>query len=251
MEQDGIPPPNKPDHVFDIIKEQGLMATISLPILAPDRYHSIAQKYATQDVAEYLPPSMRQPNVLAGQRVLQRILAREMLGKDMAFLNYIAGGPGPWAIAIGSKVTSRGTVTLNASDPEGEPAIDLRPLSNPIDIDLMIACTKFFRTHYTRDLAEWNVTEIFPGSNVTTDAQFEKLIRNTYNPVAGHHFLGTAAKMPRHLGGVVDEELSVYGVKGLRVADASIMPLLPSAATQFSVYSIGEKAADLLKIKWR
>lgn len=56
--------------------------------------------------------------------------------------------------------------------------------------------------------------------------------------------------MPKHLGGVVDEDLFVYDVKNLRVADASLIPLLPGAATQVTVYSVGEKAAELVKSRW-
>jgi len=54
--------------------------------------------------------------------------------------------------------------------------------------------------------------------------------------------------LPRHLGGVVDSELRVYGVQGLRVIDASIMPMLPAAHLQATVYGIAEKGADLVKM---
>lgn len=216
--------------------------------MAPDRYKSIALKYATQDTAKYLPASTH-PLVLAGQRAIQRITAREMLGREVPFLNYLVGGP-PLAIPIQWKIASRGSVTLNASNIEADPIVDMRSLSNPLDMDIMIAFTRFFRTHFSRDLAEYNATEIAPGTNVTTDAQLAEVIKAQYNPVAGHHFVGTTAKMPRILGGVVDEELVVHGVKGLRVADAGIMPLLPGGATSFTVYAIGEKAAELIKAKW-
>ncbi|KAJ4192027.1 hypothetical protein NW755_004162 [Fusarium falciforme] len=53
--------------------------------------------------------------------------------------------------------------------------------------------------------------------------------------------------MPRDMGGVVDPELRVYGTCNLRVADASIMPLIPSAHLQAVVYAIAEKAADMIK----
>jgi choline dehydrogenase len=172
-----------------------------------------------------------------------------MLRGNVPFLGYIANGP-PSAVPIGSKIASRGSVGLNASDPEGEVVVDLRPLTNPIDYDLMVAFVRFFRTHYTRDFAEWNATVVRPGANVTTDEQIADLVRQEYNPIAGHHFVGTAAKMPKHLGGVVNEELVVHGLKGLRVADASIIPVLTSAATQFTVYSVGEQAAQLVKRTW-
>jgi choline dehydrogenase-like flavoprotein len=118
-------------------------------------------------------------------------------------------------------------------------------------MDIMKASVRFYRTHFSGDLAEWQPREVQPGANITTDAQLEDVIKDQFNPVVGHHFLGTTAKMPAHLGGVVDEELFVHQVEGLRVADAGIMPLLPAAGTHHTVFAIGEKAAEMIKEKWR
>ncbi|GAB1312631.1 hypothetical protein MFIFM68171_02841 [Madurella fahalii] len=63
------------------------------------------------------------------------------------------------------------------------------------------------------------------------------------------HPIGTAAKMKRKWGGVVDEQLLVYGVKGLSVVDTSIMPTLVGGTTSMTVYAIAEKAADLIKAR--
>ena len=66
------------------------------------------------------------------------------------------------------------------------------------------------------------------------------------NTLSIYHPVGTAALLPERDGGVVDTKLRVYGVKGLRVVDASIIPLLPSAHIQTLVYGIAEKAAELI-----
>ncbi|KAI4201254.1 MAG: hypothetical protein LQ346_002207 [Caloplaca aetnensis] len=57
--------------------------------------------------------------------------------------------------------------------------------------------------------------------------------------------------MPKEHGGVVDPQLKVYGIKGLSVVDASIMPIIPAAHTQSTVYAVAEKAADLIKQRRR
>ncbi|KAM0351690.1 hypothetical protein ACHAPU_002700 [Fusarium lateritium] len=62
-----------------------------------------------------------------------------------------------------------------------------------------------------------------------------------------YHLAGTATIMPLKLGGVVDQQLRVYGIKNLRVIDASIMPTLPGANTCQPMYAIAEKAADIIK----
>ncbi|KAF2188803.1 GMC oxidoreductase [Zopfia rhizophila CBS 207.26] len=241
----GIQPPSKPSTgLLDLARSQGLIAFINLPVTAPNSYKAIATKYASQDISDYLPNDTAD-SVIVGQRVMQNIFAREMLKKEVSFLDYLVAGP-PTTLPIGLHIASRGTVNINPADPDGEVIVDYRALSNPIDIDLMIAYVKFMRTHFSRDLAEWNTTEIRPGLDVQTDAQLEQLVRAEYNP-QGYHPIGTAAKMPRALGGVVDEELFVHGVKGLRVVDGSIMPTTIGGTTQLTVYAIAEKAADMIK----
>lgn len=65
------------------------------------------------------------------------------------------------------------------------------------------------------------------------------------------HFVGTCKMAPRNAGGVVNEQLKVYGINKLRVIDASIMPLLISGHTNAPTYMIGEKASDMIKEEWR
>jgi len=61
------------------------------------------------------------------------------------------------------------------------------------------------------------------------------------------HPLGTAAMMPRELGGVVDSALRVYGTGNVRVVDASVLPFQISGHLTASIYAIAEKAADIIK----
>ncbi len=82
--------------------------------------------------------------------------------------------------------------------------------------------------------------EIIPGYNVTSDADLISAIRVYSTPTIGHA-LGTCAMMPRELGGVVGADLKVWGVNGLSVVDASIMPLAPGTHLDATVYAIAEK----------
>ena len=75
--------------------------------------------------------------------------------------------------------------------------------------------------------------------------EIEAYVHNHFQTT--YHHLATASMLPRAKGGVVDHELRVHGVRGLRVADASVIPLQLSAHIQATVYAIGERAAELLQ----
>jgi choline dehydrogenase-like flavoprotein len=66
------------------------------------------------------------------------------------------------------------------------------------------------------------------GTNITTDSDLAKYMRDTVTPTQ-HHLVGTCAKMPLELGGVVDEDLMVYGIRRLSIVDASVIPWIVGA----------------------
>lgn len=93
----------------------------------------------------------------------------------------------------------------------------------------------------TPSLQAINLTESYPGSSVTTQAEIEEYVRQSV--ATEHHHSGTASMLPRELGGVVDDGLRVYGVKGLRVVDASVIPMIVGGHLQGTVYGVAEKGA--------
>lgn len=78
----------------------------------------------------------------------------------------------------------------------------------------------------------------------TLEATKEHVKRNL---ITNNHPCGTCAMPPRDKGGVVDERLRVYGVKNLRVVDASVFLMIPRGNIQSSVYAVAERAADLIR----
>ena len=89
--------------------------------------------------------------------------------------------------------------------------------------------------------------ETGPGvDNVQTRDEWIAWIREQSQPSAMHP-TGSCAMMPRHLGGVVDAELRVHGVTGLRVVDASVLNMLVGVNICQTVYAVAEKGADLIK----
>jgi choline dehydrogenase-like flavoprotein len=91
------------------------------------------------------------------------------------------------------------------------------------------------------------VEELVPGPAVQSDEEIEAALRGSLMSPHNAHPCGTAGMMPRELGGVVDERLRVYGVRGLRVVDASILPVIVAANLQATMYAVAEKAADIIK----
>ena len=93
-------------------------------------------------------------------------------------------------------------------------------------------------------LAPYVAEELLPGPGVKTDAEFEANIRLNAN--SNLHPVGTCRMGPGP-NTVVDDKLKVHGLDGLRIADASIFPTMPSGNTNAPSIMVGEKAADILK----
>ncbi|KXX82172.1 Pyranose dehydrogenase [Madurella mycetomatis] len=222
---------------------------LSLPVIAPTTFEDIARRYEAQDPAAYLPPGTHR-TVIAGYQAQKAAIAKAMRSRDSAAYNFFLRGSFEEGSIVYLHPLSRGTVNINPADPFfSPPDVDYRALSNPADLDVLVEFTHFTRRFFTETrLKDYGPVELRPGANVTTPEQIEEWLRGVMNPSCFHP-IGTAAMLPRKLGGVVDEKLLVYGVKGLSVIDASIMPEFPGSYTQQTVYAIAEKAADLIKAR--
>jgi choline dehydrogenase-like flavoprotein len=139
---------------------------------------------------------------------------------------------------------SSGSVTLRSANPVEQPAIDPNFLADPYDWDISIEGFKRGREILSASsFAPLIKREHMPGADVTTDAGIRDYIRRwaktDYHPVG-------SCKMGGDDMAVVDTELRVRGVEGLRVIDASIMPTLISGNTQAPSIMIGEKGAAIM-----
>ena len=96
----------------------------------------------------------------------------------------------------------------------------------------------------TRAFSEWVTGEVLPGPSVSSDAQLREFVRRRADSY--HHQAGSC-KMGADDRAVVDPSLRVRGLEGLRVADASVMPAVPSGNCHAGILMIAEKCADLIK----
>ena len=139
---------------------------------------------------------------------------------------------------------SRGVVSLQDANPLSPPKINPRYLSDPRDLALAVKAVKMARQIMQAPaLARYRHKELVTTPDMSDD-QWRDYIQNTADTI--YHPVGTC-KMGVDDMAVVDAELRVHGLKGLRVVDASIMPELIGGNTNASTVMIAEKAADMLK----
>ena len=140
---------------------------------------------------------------------------------------------------------SRGTIRLSGPDPEDPLVIDPGILAVDADVDALTASLSQVREiAATGALAEdWGARELYPGPATRNAAELRDYVSRTV--ISYHHQAGTC-KMGIDIDAVVDPRLRVYGIDGLRVADASIMPAVTSGNTHAPSLMIGERAADFI-----
>ncbi len=139
---------------------------------------------------------------------------------------------------------SSGTVRLADAHPASVPVVDPGYLSDDRDLEVMRKGLAVARRIGEADaFADWRKQEAVPGSG-TSGESVDEFIRKATGPY--FHFTGTC-RMGTDADAVVDPaNLRVHGIAGLRVADASVMPSIPSANTNATVYAIAERAAELI-----
>jgi choline dehydrogenase-like flavoprotein len=142
---------------------------------------------------------------------------------------------------------SRGTIRIKSPDPSSYPSIVPNYLADRLDQEVVVAGLKWGRAIAAQPaLARYIERELMPGPGAVTDAQLLDHARTWGTTL--YHPVGTCA-MGRGLQAVVDPQLRVRGVEGLRVVDASIMPRLVSGNTNAPTIMIAEKASDMIRGK--
>ncbi|MEK9804266.1 MAG: GMC oxidoreductase, partial [Curvibacter sp.] len=144
---------------------------------------------------------------------------------------------------------SRGSLRLASADPLAAPLIDPNFLGERDDVERLIRGFKLMRSILSQPaLARFGARELPASAVAKSDVQIEQFIRNHADTI--YHPAGSCRMGPGEMD-VVDAQLRVHGVQGLRVVDASIMPALVGGNTNAPVIMIAEKAADLIRARAR
>ncbi|WP_137787847.1 choline dehydrogenase [Sphingomonas sp. 3P27F8] len=142
---------------------------------------------------------------------------------------------------------SRGRVTIASGDPLADPLIFANYLSQPEDVRVMRECVKIGRDVASQAAFDpYRDDEIAPGASVRSDAEIDAWVRQKSETI--YHPVGTCKMgVDGDRMAVVDAQLRVRGVEGLRVVDASVMPTLVGSNTNAPTIMIAEKAADMIR----
>ena len=148
-------------------------------------------------------------------------------------------------------VASRGVVRLRSTDPRHKPAIDPGYLYASEDMEPLVSGLRMAREFAAAGpLAGRCTMEMAPGPGVRSEEELREYVRQNlstlYHPVGTCAMGGDSRLAASRLTSVVDPELRVRGVAGLRVVDASVMPVVPRGNTNAPVIAIAERAADLI-----
>lgn len=158
---------------------------------------------------------------------------------------YPSEGSGFVATACLNHPESRGTVTLRSADSQDSPCIRMNYLQSQSDLQKLVTGIKIIRQLFHSDaFDEFRGEEVAPGTDMSSDEALQNYVREVVDSV--WHPVGTC-KMGTDSMAVVDPELCVHGVNGLRVVDASVMPIITTGNTNAPTIMIGEKAADLIQ----
>jgi choline dehydrogenase len=140
---------------------------------------------------------------------------------------------------------SRGWVRLASANPLDRPLVNPNYLSVRSDLDRLVQGVKLARDIFsTSAFSGWVKEELMPGPEVRSDEELRAFARQTADSY--HHQVGSC-KMGLDDMAVVDPQLRVHGIDGLRVADASVMPTVPSGNCHTGIIMIGEKVSDMIK----
>ena len=142
-------------------------------------------------------------------------------------------------------VASRGRIRLRSTDPRWHPLIDPAYFDDARDLEAMVrGVQRILETVRVGPMSHYIEGPFLPAAEDPSEAEIVEHLRATTQTL--YHPVGTCA-MGQGEQAVVDPSLKVYGVEGLRVADASVMPVVPRGNTNAPTIMIGEKAADLLR----
>ncbi|KAJ7083904.1 aryl-alcohol oxidase-like protein [Mycena epipterygia] len=173
---------------------------------------------------------------------------------ELIFSNGILGGAPPTGNFLGItpavvSPAARGAVTLNSTDLLAAPLINPNLLGTEVDLLIMREALKSTLRFTAAPAWDGYVLSSVGVNSTSTDAEFDAFIRANTQTI--FHPAGSASMSAKDADyGVVDPDLTVKGLTGLRIVDLSVVPFIPAAHPMAAVYIMAERASDLIKAAW-
>jgi choline dehydrogenase len=225
------------------LEEVGVPVQVNLPGVG-ENFHNHVLVPIIQLTAEELPA----PKQNASEVALFTKSNPDNVGPDIqvAFVHIVPGLPGAVVILPGVvQPKSRGTIRLASADPMDLPLVNPNYLGDPADTDRLADGVELARKIFaTEPMSKFVKQEIVPGPDVNGPDAIKGFV--TAAADSYHHQAGSCRMGSDDLA-VVDPQLKVRGVEGVRVADASVMPVVPSGNCHAAIVMIAERLSDMLK----
>ncbi|MEW5871011.1 MAG: GMC family oxidoreductase N-terminal domain-containing protein [Chloroflexota bacterium] len=231
------------------LKEFGKDVVVDLPGVG-ENFHNHVLTGVIMETREPVP----QGNLNLSEAALFTRSDPRRIGPDLQFnlvhvpFDIIIGQSHPNSITIIpglQRPLSRGWLRLGSADPLEKPLVNPNYLAEESDARKMVQAVKISREIFAaKAFGSTLADELLPGPQYKTDDELMEFVRARCDSY--HHQVGSC-KMGIDSMAVVDPELKVYGVQGLRVADASVMPAVVTGNPHTAIVMIGERAADFIK----
>ncbi|MER5729276.1 GMC oxidoreductase [Streptomyces sp. NPDC002138] len=233
----------------DRLRPHGIAVTAALPGVG-ENFHNHVLTGLMAEVTQELPAPAQ--NLSESALFLSSRPGLPAPDLQIAFVHVpfdvIVGQDHPHTVSILPGVVrpvSRGWIRLASADPLAHPLIHPNYLGDRWDLERMVQGVKLAREIFaTSAFSPWYKQELQPGPGAVTDEDLRGFVRQKAESY--HHQAGSCRMGVDDLS-VVDPELRVHGVRGLRVVDASVMPAVPSGNCHTAIAMIAERAADFLK----
>jgi choline dehydrogenase len=236
----------------DHLRAHGLDVVADLPGVGENLHDHLLSPVIFSAEREIGPPS---PGLPACQTHLFWRSRPGLIAPDIQPIHFMVPMYEPWMegpengfTMLGGMIrpASRGTIRLSGPSPDDPLLIDPNVLACDADLESLVAAVELCRrVGAAGALREWGAVERYPGPTVVSGEDLRDYVRKT--AITYHHQVGTC-KMGVDELAVVDAQLRVHGVDGLRVADASVMPIVTTGNTNAPSIMIGERAADFIAV---
>lgn len=214
-----------------------------------DDHEGLTRNITSQHALDYLPDIYAQDAALLKGFEAQRSILSELFVQSQSSCCELSPSIIGGATVSLQKPLSRGTITLDPTNPGALPIVRYNTLMNPVDASILVSMVRKERAHWSLpELARYSPVEYVPGAQYQTDEEIlaASIAAGIVRPSFAHPS-GTCAMMPEELGGCVGPDLRVYGTRKLSVVDASVIPMIPATHLQMTMYAVAEKAADIIK----